>query len=412
MAKTSSNVMISDFKEWLKGNGNLTQRSANSYISYLGESHNKLLKLVPKNKVYDYMDVIEQFYQAGDILYAVTVINNIIERINNLGTRLLKELNNQRSALKKLNDQRSVLKKLNDQRSALKKLRVFVFLHYKRKNNVVDRTYLSKSNPNNPTSSILDDIRDSFSKGSLDKIDGVRVLIDILGEAKFIKSVIENSYFFDKKIVEDQRKDILNKLGKQPIPARKTTKKQSGINGVGINIKIGNRDKYQINGCNIPVELDGDGNKQVRDIIKEKTGYTISSGKKCIFQNYIISHLWGKAYDPRYFTNFWNIVIVPAWANSLLDKESDDEDSIEYKLKEMFKKICVKLYGIKDPKSKFQQEWDDMASRMGGASANEDFPSKASEDHTYEISVIHEKNDGADLSYGSHQVGRIILQNI
>ncbi len=90
----------------------------------------------------------------------------------------------------------------------------------------MDRTYLSKSNPNNPTSSILDDIRDSFSKGSLDKIDGVRVLIDILGEAKFIKSVIENSYFFDKKIVEDQRKDILNKLGKQPIPSRKTTKKQ------------------------------------------------------------------------------------------------------------------------------------------------------------------------------------------
>ena len=32
------------------------------------------------------MDVIEQFYQARDILYAVTVINNIIERINNLGT--------------------------------------------------------------------------------------------------------------------------------------------------------------------------------------------------------------------------------------------------------------------------------------------------------------------------------------
>ena len=36
MAKTSSKVMISDFKEWLKGNGNLTPNSANSYISYLG----------------------------------------------------------------------------------------------------------------------------------------------------------------------------------------------------------------------------------------------------------------------------------------------------------------------------------------------------------------------------------------
>lgn len=232
----------------------------------------------------------------------------------------------------------------------------------------MDRTYLSKKNTNNPTSSTLDDIRDSFSKGSLDKIDSVRVLIEILGEAEFIKLVIKNSYFFDKKIVDDQRKDIFNKLGKQPISARKTTKKQSGINGVGINTKIGNLDIYQINGCNIPVELDGDGNEQVRKLIKSKTGYTISEGN-CIFKNYIISHIWGKAYDPRYFTNFWNIVIVPAWANSLLDKNSDDEDSIEYKLKETFKKICVKLYGLKAKKLslrskknglKWQVEWGEL----------------------------------------------------
>ena len=52
------------------------------------------------------MDVIDQFYQAGDMLYAVTVINNIIERINNrIGSTLppsQKELRNQCSALKKL----------------------------------------------------------------------------------------------------------------------------------------------------------------------------------------------------------------------------------------------------------------------------------------------------------------------
>ncbi len=384
MAKKSSKV-ISDFKVWLKGNGNLTQGSANSYISYLGVSYNNDLSLVSTDNVYNYMDVIEQFYQAGDILYAVTVINNIIERINNLGTPLLKAL--------------------NDQRSALKKLRVFL---HSIKNNVVDRTYLSKKNINNPTSSTLDDIRDSFSKGSLDKIDGVRVLIDILGEETFIKLVIENSYFFDKKIVDDQRNDIFKKLGKQPIPARKTTKTQSGNPGVGVNTKIGNLDIYQINGCNIPVKLDGDGNEQVRKLIKSKTGYTISEGN-CIFKNYIISHIWGKAYDPRYFTNFWNIVIVPAWANSLLDKNSDDEDSIEYKLKETFKKICVKLYGLDNPQ--FSEEWDDMASRMG-ATSNEKITSNISKHPTYQISVIHEKNNGAGLWYGSSQVGRIILQNI
>ncbi|MEZ7746848.1 hypothetical protein [Prevotella jejuni] len=388
MAKTSSNE-IPDFKEWLKGNGNLTPDSANNYITYLSASYNNVLRLNPTDNVYNYMDVIKQFYQAGDMLYAVTVINNIIERISVLGTPLPKDLNNQRSALKKLR----------------------VFLHYKRKNNVVDRTYLSKKNTNNPTSSTLDDTRDSFSKDSLDKIDGIRSLIDLidtLGEKTFIKLVIESSFFFDKKIVDDQRNDIFKKLGEQPIPARKTTKTQSGIPEVGVNTKIGNLDIYQINGCNIPVELDGDGNEQVRKLIRSKTGYTISEGN-CIFKNYIISHIWGKAYDPRYFTNFWNIVIVPAWANSLLDKNSDDEDSIEYKLKETFKKICVKLYGLDDPQ--FSEEWDDMASRMG-ATSNEKIHSNISKDSTYQISVIHEKNDGAGLWYGSHQVGRIILQNI
>ena len=52
MAKTSSNVMISDFKEWLKGNGNLTPNSANSYISYLGVSYNNDLSLVFTDNVY------------------------------------------------------------------------------------------------------------------------------------------------------------------------------------------------------------------------------------------------------------------------------------------------------------------------------------------------------------------------
>lgn len=385
MAKTSSKV-ISDFKEWLKGNGKLTPNSANSYISYLGESYNNNLGLVSTDNVYNYTDVIEQFYQAGDVFYAVTVINDIVKKINVLGTPLPKEL--------------------NDHRSALKKLRVFL---RSMRNNVQDRTYLSKKNPNNPTSSTLDDIRDSFAKTKLDKIDGFSVLISSLGEEKFIKLVIESSFFFDKKIVDDQRKDIFDKLGKQPVPARKTTKTQSGIPGVGINTKIGNLDIYQINGCNIPIVLDEDNNTQVRALINKKTGYIISGGAGSQFKNYNISHIWGEAYDPRYFTNLWNIVIVPAWANSLLDKNSDDEDSIEYKLKEMFKKICVALYGLDD--FQFSEEWKDMAGKMGMTS-NEVFPSKTKKDLTYRISVIHEKNDGAGLSYGRRQVGRIILQDI
>ena len=71
MAKTSSNVMISDFKEWLKGNGNLTPNSANSYISYLGVSYNNDLSLVSTDSVYSRsLKTIFQHKVCIDKLYA------------------------------------------------------------------------------------------------------------------------------------------------------------------------------------------------------------------------------------------------------------------------------------------------------------------------------------------------------
>ena len=73
MAKTSSNVMISDFKEWLKGNGNLTPNSANSYISYLGVSYNNDLSLVSTDNVYSRsLKNIFKHKVYTDKLYAVS----------------------------------------------------------------------------------------------------------------------------------------------------------------------------------------------------------------------------------------------------------------------------------------------------------------------------------------------------
>jgi len=67
MAKTSSNVMISDFKEWLKGNGNLTPNSANSYISYLGVSYNNDLSLVSTDNVYSCKNYSVKVQKLADI---------------------------------------------------------------------------------------------------------------------------------------------------------------------------------------------------------------------------------------------------------------------------------------------------------------------------------------------------------
>ena len=93
------------------------------------------------------------------------------------------------------------------------------------------------------------------------------------------------------------------------------------------------------------VHIDIDGNRFVRNLINEKTGIIVSQGKNSILQNTIISHIWGRAYDPRYFTSLWNIVLIPAWANSLMDKEDAPEGTLASKMRATYMKICTELYG-------------------------------------------------------------------
>ena len=102
---------------------------------------------------------------------------------------------------------------------------------------------------------------------------------------------------------------------------------------------------YTIDGLNFPgVTVDKDGNAFVRKLINAKTGVTVSQGQNSLIQNAIISHVWGRAYDPRYFTSLWNIVLIPAWANSLMDKEEAVPGSLASKMRATYMEICSKLY--------------------------------------------------------------------
>ena len=202
---------------------------------------------------------------------------------------------------------------------------------------------------------------DSISKPMVDKIDGSNELAKILGgEEEFIKHAIEQSYFFDPIIVYDRMIKLALDLSSDdiPVPARKTTKEEKKnsssyrhseleINGEkGMYYSEGKLD--QITG-EYPfkklVKQDKDGNEEVRKLIKKYTGYTVCEGQQSIFKNYVISHVWGRAFDPRYFTNFANIVLVPAWANGLMDKVADEEGSLESILQSTIMAICGKLYG-------------------------------------------------------------------
>jgi hypothetical protein len=93
-----------------------------------------------------------------------------------------------------------------------------------------------------------------------------------------------------------------------------------------------------------PIEKDSNGNARVNQMINDIFGYGQPITK--FFQNYIISHIWGNAFDPRYFTSLWNLVLVPAWANHLLDKSSAEDGSVAKKLLDTVKAICAENYNM------------------------------------------------------------------
>lgn len=269
-------------------------------------------------KSYDFIEAVDSLLKEGDYLYARTIVD---------GMSYIAE------KFKKAIIAMTGTNTFNDKCSALKLFRKYL------------ETNLSglkvKGTYNNNT------YRNAINKPMLAKIDGIVALANEIGEDKFIKLAIEQSYFFAPNIVAERMNKLIVDLDKTtPLPARKTTKNDKDAEEGYFHSEMGGNTYYIEGNIKIPITLSKDGNDFVRSLISNETGFTVGAGKNTIFQNYIISHLWGRAYDPRYYTNFWNIVLVPAWANSLLDKNGE-EGSLASKLKATFMAISKKLYMAK-----------------------------------------------------------------
>ena len=225
----------------------------------------------------------------------------------------------------------------------------------------------------------IDSVRESIDKSQNPKVDGMDSLIEYISTKQFIKLAIESSYFFSPSLVEKRFKEIKDYICKEQtkdikdpgvgerckvhyLPARYTAKEDA--NGV----KIQNPDNgglvffmhnsqplciiYQENArkkdkedCSENTCGGGNGNARVCQLIKRCTGYALGDkADERNFKNCIISHIWGNAIDPRYFTNLWNIAIVPAWANHLLDK--DEEGTLASAFKATIQKIITVLYKL------------------------------------------------------------------
>lgn len=180
-------------------------------------------------------------------------------------------------------------------------------------------------------------------------IDGIEALADAMGgENILVKKAIAESYFFDPESAIDRHKKILTALSNnQELPARWSS--EYGVYSPSVSDKKVAVKSTGLQYKGMPVIIDKDGNAQVRSLIKCSTGYTVSGGISSIFQNYKISHIWGNAYDPRYFTNLWNIVLVPSWVNDLLDKDeyAPGATPLVIKLKSTFKAVCLQHYKMR-----------------------------------------------------------------
>lgn len=204
------------------------------------------------------------------------------------------------------------------------------------------------------------------------QIDGMDILISNIGEERFVRLAIESSYFFSKELCKKRFDEIADvwKTGKDDpvfvsleqkcLPARYSSKvdndKTDGVQEqrtdpreAVFRLKSSKKECriYQdgYRGNDKSYYGGGNGNTRVCQLIKYFTGYDLGTvTEKKSFKNFIISHIWGRAVDPRYFTNFWNIAIVPAWANHLLDK--DESGTLSATFKATIKQVMTDYYEL------------------------------------------------------------------
>lgn len=174
--------------------------------------------------------------------------------------------------------------------------------------------------------------------------------------ADLIKHVVETSLFFSPEIVDTQYGKMVAAInGVRKIPVRFSTDRNAYYDRNGQRILLNNKadgvqisrnqDIYYVTRLNIRIEIDTDGNREVRNAIRRYTGAVISNGQNSTIQYARISHIFDQAFDPLFFTSLWNIAIVPAYCNDLLERPGLT-NSVITDVKETFKAIAWEKYDL------------------------------------------------------------------
>lgn len=219
--------------------------------------------------------------------------------------------------------------------------------------------------------------------------DGLDILINVFDSHGILleKHMVENSIFICPDKVKEQMDDLMNLLRNQNQPNNYIKKGNSKLpvrfSEDAVNVKyldvagndlrpvitkkrMGNKvckaqDVYtQIYPGAIPsgvvpvspmsdyrgvsIIIDYDGNDFVRTAIHRYTGVWVCENNRVnMLRNYVISHIWPDTADPFYFSSLWNVVIIPAHCNDIMDKDPKSHHVVAA-IQNLFRAICYLLY--------------------------------------------------------------------
>lgn len=210
-------------------------------------------------------------------------------------------------------------------------------------------------------------VRSVYLTKNDDTLDGMQPLYEkYSGLGDLVTEAIENCLFADKKIESVQFNALCTAISNNdPIKARESKKH---INGV-------------FNGINI--SKDSNGNAEIDRLFSQLLNFPLKTTPAAI--NFAISHIWGRAYDPSYFSSLWNIVLVPQYINWVIDKNEKTKNGYfpGNILAETLKAILTKFYTFSS------KNWS--AIKLSGAPI---FDPMFVQHGTYSIRVIEPQPNG------------------
>lgn len=183
-------------------------------------------------------------------------------------------------------------------------------------------------------------------------IDGVDQLVSLYrSQDDFVKAFLESTLFIPPESVQLRNQEMIELYkvgGKFPIRYSPSHHEALGVNNKAEAIALTRGNEARLPAYpSFNIKIDNDGNHENRRSIKKHLGQTISVGKNSTVKNYIISHVWGLASHPLFFSSLWNIVLIPAHFNYLMDKDPESHPVVKI-VKESIQRKCVAIYSFYD----------------------------------------------------------------